>query len=181
MRPTHDRILVRVNMKQKDEMRIVDVLVRTALPFETNYREKSPVIAEVVEGNEQLRSGQIICCHHNHFYPPSPFFLQDDLYSIPFNKTIFGVFNLQGELLPMCGNMICEAIPVETPLPLPPELQKLHIDRYRVLLPGGTPYKKGWIVFTRPNAGYVIVYHWDSIEKRILKVDCEQVCGVLVS
>lgn len=181
MRPTHQRIIVRVNANQKDEIQIGNALVKIPLLFETNYREKSPVIAEVVEGNERLDEGDIIVCHHNHFHQPSPYYLYDDLFSIPFNKTIFGKFDLSGDMMPLCGNMICDPLPVETPLPLPPELQKLHIDRYRVVDPGWTPYKKGAIVFTRPHAGYVIVYHWNREEKRILKVDSEQVCGYLLS
>nr|MBP7835122.1 hypothetical protein [Candidatus Saccharibacteria bacterium] len=72
MIPTNNRIIVRVNLLQKSEMVIGGVLLKTASSFDTNYREKSPVIAEVVDGNGILKRGDIIVCHHNHFYSPSP-------------------------------------------------------------------------------------------------------------
>lgn len=178
MLPVNNRIIVRVNMAQKNEITIGGVTVRTAHKYENNYREKSPVVAEVVEGNDQIRTGQIICCHHNHFYHPSPYFLYDDLYSIPFNKTIFGTFDSGGNLSPTCGNMVCLKVDVETLLPVPPEERKQHIDRYIVDDPGWTIYKEGQMVFTRPHSGYEIVYVWNNVERRIVKVDSEMVCGV---
>lgn len=181
MKPTHDRIIVRVNINQKDEMLLGDVLVQMTPLFETNYREKSPVVAEVVEGNEHLRRGNIICCHHNHFQEHSPYYLYDDLYSIPFNKTIFGKFDADGNIFPVCGNMICEYIYPESEFILPEEERKPLISQYTVVDPGWTIYRAEQIVFTRPYAGYQIVYHWNKHEKRTVKVDSEQVCGVLLS
>jgi hypothetical protein len=179
MIPTNNKIIVRVNLKQKDFMEIGGVTIRMALPFENNYREKSPVIAEVVQGNEQIRRGQLICTHHNHFYSPSPYYLMDDLYSIPFNKTIFGIFGIDGRLEPTCGNMICEKIDIETAIPLPIEQRKKHIDRYSIKNPGWTKYKIAQTIFTRPDSGYEIVYIWQNIENRVVKVDSEMICGIL--
>lgn len=179
MLPVNNRIIVRVNMAQKNEITIGGVTVRTALKYEKNYREKSPVVAEVVDGNDQIRTGQVICCHHNHFYHPSPYFLYDDLYSIPFNKAIFGTFDLDGDLSPTCGNMVCYNIDVETLLPVPPEERKRHINRYLIKDPGWTMHKVGQTIFTRPHSGYEIVYVWNNVEKRVIKVDSEMVCGVL--
>jgi hypothetical protein len=177
--PVNQKIIVRVNMKQKDEIKVGDTLVKMALKYEKNHREKSPVVAEVVHGNDLIKTGQIICTHHNHFYPPSPYFLYDDLFSIPCNKTIFGVFDSAGHLIPVCGNMVCQTVDIETPLPVPPEQRKKHIDRYVIQDPGWTVYKKEQTVFTRPYSGYEIVYVWQNIERRVIKVDSEMVCGVL--
>ena len=60
MNPTNNRIIVRVNISQKSEMLVGGVLLKTATSFDTNYREKSPVIAEVVDGNAILKKGDII-------------------------------------------------------------------------------------------------------------------------
>lgn len=173
------KITVRVNRDQKNEFLIGGVRVASALKYENNHREKQPVIAEVVDGNEYIRTGQIICSHHNHYSENSPYYLYDDLYNIPFSKTIFGVFDSQGNLSPTCGNMICEMIDVETTLPLPPSQRQQHIHRYKILDAGWTKYKPNQIIFTRPYSGYVIVYVWDGEERRVVKVDSEMVCGIL--
>lgn len=181
MKAVHDRVIVRVDAGQKDEMIMGDVVVKMAHLFETNYREKSPVIAEIIQGNEYLSKGDIVVTHHNHFYQPSPYYLYDDLFSIPFNKTIFGKFDLQGNLYPLCGNMICEYVYPKTEFLLPEEERKPYTNRYRVVDPGWTNYKKGQLIFTRPHAGYEIIYHWNRAEKRCLKIDSDQICGVLLS
>jgi hypothetical protein len=178
---THKRVLVRVNLRQKDVIRVGDMLLKMAPLFETNHREKQPVLAMVVQGNKIVKDGDIIVTHHNHFSHPSPYFLMGDLYSIPFNKTIFGVFDLEGNLSPICGNLLAEYIFPESSLTLPEQSRKPYPSCYKVLHPGDTGYLKDDIVFTRPSAGYQIVYHWNNIEKRILKIDAEQICGVLLS
>jgi hypothetical protein len=181
MKPVHGRIIVRVNPSQKDEMLWGDMLVKMTPLFETNYREKSPVVAEVIEGNEHLRKGDIVVCHHNHFQEHSPYYLYDDLYSIPFNKTIFAKFDSDGNMSPVCGNLICEYVYAESEFILPEEERKPLISQYQVIDPGWTIYKEGQTIFTRPHAGYMIVYHWNRQERRAVKVDSGQICGVLLS
>ena len=105
MIPVNGKIICRVDMAQKSSIKIGDIEVRMAMDYESNHRIKSPVIAVVVDGNSVLKKDDIIICHHNHFYHPSPYFLQDDLYSIPFNHTIFGVIDENGGLNPVCGNV----------------------------------------------------------------------------
>lgn len=179
MIPTNSKVLVRVDIKQKESMLIGGVLFSTAIKFEKNYREKSPVIAKVVEGNQAINNGDIIVCHHNHFYHPSPYHIQDDLYSIPFNHTIFAKVNNSGTLSAVCGNVLGERIPVKYDLDVPPEYQKTHPDRILIKDGGDTVYKPGIIAFTRPNAPYDIVYNWNGEEIRVTKVDSKQICGIL--
>ncbi len=179
MNPTNNRIIVRVNLLQKSEMVIGGVLLKTALPFDTNYREKSPVIAEVVDGNGILKRGDIIVCHHNHFYSPSPYFMQDDLYSIPFNKTIFARVSKDGKLSAMCGNVLGDRVEIKTDLDLPPEFKKTYIDRLLVTDKGWTTFKNGTTVICRPNAPYDIVYNWGGVEIRKTKLDSDMICGFL--
>lgn len=180
MQPTHNRILVRVNMAQKNEFRIGDVLVKAALEYESNFRERSPVIAQVVIGNDKVNAGDLICCHHNHFFPPSPYHLEDDLYSIPVNKTIFGVFKKDGYLSPLYTNIFGEKVIIPTPLPVPSEQQKKYTDRILVTDGRNTKYKKGEIILTRPSAPYDIVYYWDKVQYRITKVSSDMVVGRIV-
>jgi hypothetical protein len=75
--------------------------------------------------------------------------------------------------------MICEKIDIETAIPLPIEQRKKHIDRYSIKNPGWTKYKIAQTIFTRPDSGYEIVYIWQNIENRVVKVDSEMICGIL--
>jgi len=177
MKSVNNRIIVRVDMAQKNRMKIGDIWVQCALLFNTNYREKSPVIAEVISGNDKVKEGMFICCHHNHFYHPSPYFLQDDLYSIPFNKTIFGYFKEDGELIPLCSNVLGSRIEIPSTIPLPPELVKKYTNKMLVTNGRNTKYKKGETLFTRPNAPYDIVYNWGGKEIVVTKVSEDMIVG----
>lgn len=179
MRAVNNKVLVRVDMGQKNSIRIGDIAVKTVASFNKNYRERSPVVGEIAETNRFLQKGDIAVFHHNHFYDPSPYYLQDDLFSVPLNKTIFGTLSSQGEVYPVFGNLICNRIVIPSFLPLPPEQQQFHINQYEVVNPGWTTYKKGQVIFTRPNSGYEIVYVFNGEEKRIIKVDGDMICGVV--
>lgn len=178
--PTNNKIIVSVNAAQKSEMVIAGVVFKLAPLFERNYRERSPTIATVIDGNEMVKKGDVLLCHHNLFFLPSPYHLYDDIFSIPFSKVLFAKINNEGEISPICGNLICDRIPIQTPFPVPSEEVKTYDKIYKVVIGGDTKYKKGDTVFTRPSAGYDIVYNLSGIEKRITKVDSEQICGVLV-
>ncbi len=179
MEATNQKIIVSVDLEQKNEMVINGVTMSTATLFEKNYREKSPTIATVISGNEYVKEGDVLICHHNLFYLPSPYHLYDNLFTIPFSKILFAIIKEDGEIEPICGNLICNKIKESSLLELPPELQKFHINRYEVEKQGWTDYKKGDIIFTRPQSGYDIVYNINGEEKRITKVDSEMICGVL--
>lgn len=166
-------------MKQKNLLRISGKVFSISNLYENNHREKAPVLGEVIEGNEQIRAGQIGVFHHNHFYPPSPYFLYDDLYGVPFNKTVFGILQYSGEIMPLCGNILCERIVIESSIPLPPEQQKQYIDRVIVTNPGNTLYKAGQLLFTRPHSYYEIVYNIEGKEYRVHKIHEDNVMGVL--
>lgn len=180
MTPVHGKIIVRCDLKQKDTFKIGDVEVSTAHKFESNFREKSPTVCCVVHGNAYVKEGDILLAHHNTFYTPSPFFLQDDLFSIPAQGNIlFAIVNKDGSLTPILGNIICQRIEIPTPLPVPPELVKTYTDRAKVIDPGTTSFKKDQLLAHRPSAGYDMVYYFNGIEKRVTKVPDWQVCGIL--
>lgn len=177
--PVNNKIIVSVNTSQKYFISINGIILSAALKFETNYREKSPTIATVVEGNEQVKKGDILLCHHNLFYLPSPYHIQDDLFAIPYSKVLFAKIDNEGNIRPICGNIICKRIPIKTTLDLPPEYKKTEDKIYQVIDGTGTRYKEGQIILTRPSAGYTIVYNFNGIENRIVKVGSDQVCGFL--
>lgn len=177
MKPVNKKILVRVNILQKDTMIVGGIELSTATRFDTNYRERSPVIAEVVTGNHILKLGDIIVCHHNSFYLPSPYHLEDDLFSIPFGKTIFAKVSKNGKLSAICGNILGERVLVKTDLELPPEHQTKYVDRLFVTDKGWSSYRNGSTILCRPNAPYDIVYNFKGIENRVTKVPEDQVVG----
>lgn len=175
----HDRVIVSVDQAQKDSILIGDTKVLLPQKYQTNYREKSPVIAQVVDANDRLNKGDFLLCHHNHFHLPSPYHLYDDLFSIPANHTIFAILHPTGDLSPVYGNVLASKVEVETSLPVPAEYRTHHKDRGLVLDGGWTDFKPGDLVFTRPSAIYEIVYIWGHIEKRICKINSEMICAVV--
>lgn len=176
---TNNRVLVRVDLEQKNSMMIEGVKFAMATKYETNYREKSPVIAQVVDANVRLSEGDYLLCHHNHFSDNSPYFLQDDLYSIPANHTIFAILYPSGELSPVYGNVLAAKVEVESLLPVPAEYREFHKDRGLILDGGWTDFRSGDLVFTRPSAIYEIVYIWGDIERRVCKINSEMICAVV--
>lgn len=177
MKPCNDKITVSVNPEQKSKVKINGIPFSTALLFEKNYREKSPVLAVVVDGNNHVKRGEILLCHHNLFYLPSPYHLYGDSFSIPFSKNIFAKILSDGSLLPICGNMLCDRVDKVTNIPLPPEQREKYIDRVKVVDSGWSVYKEGQLLFTRPYSFYEIVYNFGGEEKRVHKCHSEMVIG----
>lgn len=172
----NNKILVSCNLEQKDYIGINGINLKIGRKYESNYRERSPVIAISKENMGGVSIGDILICHHNDFYQPSPYWLEDDLYSIPFNKTIFLIITPKGELKPINGNLIAEFCWIDENIEIPIEYRKKHIDRAKVIL-ASDGFKKGQLIFTRPFAPYEIVYVFNNEEKRIVKVDKDMVIG----
>jgi len=179
MLSVNDRVIVRVDLAQKDGIVIGGIKVLLGQKYQTNFREKSPVVAEVAEGNEQLRKGDFILCHHNHFYGTSPYHLFGELYSIPANHTIFAVLSPSGELRPVYGNLLACRVEIETSFPVPAEYRECHHDRGLILDGGWTSFRQGDLVFTRPYSLYEIVYIWGDEERRSWKINSEMICAVV--
>lgn len=179
MKPANGKILVKTNMAQKNSLIVAGVTMKIANLYQTNHREKEPVLAEVIKGNKEIVASRVIICHHNTFYPPSPYFLYDNLFSIPYGKIIFGILYPDGNIRPMCGTILCDRVWEDSKIQLPPEQRKQHIDRVVVTNPGNTPYQAGQLLFTRPHAYYEIVYNIDGKEFRIHKIHEDNVVGML--
>lgn len=173
------KILVRSDLSQKDKMIINGVVFKLAHKFDSNFRETSPTIATVVTGNRFLKKGDVILCHHNTFYEPSPYHVENDLFSIPYDKIVFGTLDEDGNISPLNGNTICQRIPIDNRPEIPIQYRKTFIDRATVLDARWTPYKKGQTILHRLNAGYDIVYNLGGVEHRVTKVHESQIVGIL--
>jgi hypothetical protein len=171
MKPTETKIIVRVDLKQKGETIIGGRSFQMAKQYEHNNRIKSPVIAYVVKGNDQLRTGDAILCHHNLFVDDSPYYYKDDLFSITANKnTIFFRIDSYGEPIPVYENIIAERVDKKSSLlELPKESTNQTIDRV-ICSADGFGYKKGQTLFTIPYSMYEIVYIFGGTERRLVKI-----------
>lgn len=179
MIPVNNKILVFSDLNQKDTVSIGGNIFKMANLYETNYRLKSPVICIVEEGNELVHKGDILLCHHNLFYMPSPYHLYSNYFSIPFSQVLFAKILQNGDLLPICGNILGERIPKKYVLPVTPDAQEMYNDRMVISNAGYTKYKKGQIIFARPSSCYDIVYHWNNVQKTVTKIDETMICGIM--
>jgi len=174
----NNKVLVSVNLSQKNSIKIGDLLFASATNFEINYREKSPTIATVLKGDGNVAEGDILLCHHNSFYLPSPYHIEGEIFAIPsVPEILFAKILADGSLEPILDNIIVELLKIPSLLPVAPEKQKTYTDRAIVKNGGTTKYKPGDIIFHRPYASYNIVYNLNGIENRVAKVPAAQVCG----
>ena len=174
------KILVRSDLSQKQTYDLAGIQVSAALLFEKNYREKSPVIAQAEHDRGMVLKGDILICHHNTFYSPSPYHTFDDQFSIPCNgNIIFAKLNPHdGSLLPIYGNMLCDRVDIERQFVIP-DSKTQYLNVLKVTDPGYTVYKKDQIILTRPYAFYEIVYNWGGDLRRVHKCHDSQVCGFI--
>lgn len=176
MKSVNGKTLVRVDLSQKQYFKIGDLELTSALMYESNNREKAPVIGVVESAQKYLNKGDVIICHHNIFY--SAYHVMDDVYSIPINTvTTFARVMLDGSLEPILGNIICERIEKPSEVYLPTDLKEYYHNQYRVLNPGWTTLRKGNVVFTRPFSGYEIVYNINGVVRRAIRVNSEMIAG----
>ena len=177
MNAANNKILLRVNMEQKGYMTIGNTVLKTSSEYDPNYRERSPVVAEALEFNNGIKKGDILLCHHNMFYGETPYWVKDDIFSIPCKQTtIFAKIGTSGNPKAVLGNVIGERVFMPSQMDLPPEQRKYYLDRVK-LLSNGFGYKKGQLIFHRPYAWYEIVYMWGNYERRVIKVNTDMVIG----
>lgn len=179
MQPVNNKVLLSCDQSQKDSVTLEGNEFSLTHIYEVDYKIKSPTIATVIEGNDLLRKGDILVCHHNLFYLPSPYHLYGDLFSVPFSKVLFAKILEDGSLMPICGNILGDRIPIESEFELPPDEVRFYNDRLLVTNAGYTKWKAGQILFTRPSACYDINYHWNKERKTVTKISEDQVCAIL--
>jgi hypothetical protein len=173
-----NRLIVSVDLEQKRDAVVNGISFALGKKYNHNFRESSPVVAIVQESENGFLKDDVLICHHNHFYGDSPFRIEEELYSIPINRSIFAKISDNGELLPICDNIICTRVDKEYLLSIPPSSRKTYDDRL-IIQTAAYGYRKGQLVFTEPKADYEIIYVWDGEEKRVIKVWKEDIVAVL--
>lgn len=179
MNPTRKGIIVYCDPDQKETIKVGGKDFRCALKFGVNYREKSQVVATVIQGNAEVSEGVVLICHHNLFYGESPWALGDNLFSIPVNENLFALIDSEGNPHCIGGNVLAERVlPVLKGFSIPESYKKAHNDRV-VLLEDIYGLKKGQQVFTKQFANYEVVYHWNGKERRVIKIKYSDIVAVL--
>lgn len=173
-----NHIIVKVNIFQKEEIRIGNNILKTGAAYNENFRERNPVIAEVINGLGELKTGSYIVCNYNYFEEESPLQLTDDTFSIPVNEEIFAIVKKDGTLKPVCGNILVERVTKESQLQLPEELKKPH-NNQGIVVTNAEAYQKNQYIFWLPFSDYEIVYNWNDKEKRAIKIHKSEVVGYL--
>lgn len=175
MTPIKNSIIVKVDLYQNDENNLG---LKTGRNYNENFRERNPVVAEVINGSTKIPTGSYIVCNYNYFDIESPLQLTDNTFSIPVDEEIFAIINLDGSLTSVCGNIFVERLTKESKIEIPEELKVPHINR-GIISYDCEWYKKGQYVFWLPYSDYQIVYMWKGEEKRTLKVHKSEITGYL--
>lgn len=178
MEAVYKKILVKVNMEQKEYAEIGGVKLFLAPKYNPNHRERNPVVAEVLQGNEEINTGDFVIVHHNYFSEYSPYEISDGIYSIPYSENIFATIDKEGNASAVCGNVICERISEDEMIGMANTKRLEYHDRVTVIS-NGYGFKEGDQVFTLPYSDYQIVYNWNGIEKRIIRVYKENIVAIL--
>ena len=140
-----------------------------AKEFSHNRRESNPVVCKVVEGNNLIKDGTILIVHHNRFVEHSPHYIGDNLYSLAYNDEIFAKVGKDGSAKPICNNILVEYVFEDKDKFLPAHLRKPNKHKYKVIH-NGYGFKKGQEVFAFPFSNYEIVYIYEGVEHRVIKL-----------
>lgn len=179
MRVIENKIMVRVDQSQKDYTLLGGKRFQMAKRYEHNNRIKQPVIAFVVSGNDKLKCGDVILCHHNLFTEDSPHFIKDNYYGIKAtHETIFLKLDTDGNPHQIYNNVIAGWVDKQAIVELPSESTKPKVDRYTCLV-DGCGYRKGQLLFTIPYSGYEIVYIFDGEERRVIKIHKDDIIAFI--
>lgn len=180
MIPSNSKIIVSVDFSQKESVNIGGSEMLLAKQYSNNRRESMPVICRVMEGNEYISSGTYLLVHHNRFAENSPHHLENNLYSLAYNESIFAKLDEQGNAKSMCGNIIVDHVYDESTIGLPAHLRQPNKFKYRVLS-NGFGYKKGQIIFAYEFANYEVIYVFNGEEKRVVKIAQKDVVGKIIN
>lgn len=179
MQPSNSKLIVSVKYDQKGNVQVAGGTISLAKDFSENRRESMPVMAEVINGNGHLKDGTFILVHHNRFSENSPHHIEDNLYSLAYNSSIFARLDKDGNAIGLCGNIFVDHIYEDYPggwVQIPSHVQLPNKFKYKVLR-NGFGFKKGQLIFAYEFANYEIVYVWKGVEKRITKIIKSDIIG----
>lgn len=179
MKPAAGYIIVKVDLAQKDKIRIGENTIHTGYRYSQNHREKNPVVAQIIEGTEELPAGKWLVCNFCYFDWSSQYYMYDDLFSIPIDQELFAFIEDDGELIPICGNLLVERITKKTIIDIPDDLKKEYWDR-GIIKKGYGEWQNGQFILWLFAADYGIRYTWNGVEKERIKIHESEIIGFYV-
>ena len=176
-------ILVRVDPDQKREAEIGGRLLLSGKEYSDNWREKCPVIAELMQDAEMFQGetvirGTFLICSYTHFDEESYYFLRDDLYAIPINELIFATINEDGSLKAVNGNVFVEREYTERAIEIHEDYKRPLYNRGIIASDSGE-FKKGQEIFWLEMADYEMIYTWKGVEMKAIKVEKSEIVGFI--
>lgn len=179
MKPAAGYIIVRVDLAQKEKAIIGNNTFLTGYRYSINNREKNPVVAQIVEGTKELSAGKWLVCNYCYFDWSSQYHMYDNLFSIPIDQELFAFIEEDGELTPICGNLLVERITKGTIIDIPDDLKKEYWDRGivkkvpREMFHPATNQFILWLF----AADYGIRYTWNGVERERIKIHESEIIG----
>lgn len=179
LEPSKGHILVSVDPTQNKEILISGKKLLAQKRYNINYREKNPVVCKVLKGFGDITEGMFLVCNYSHFEEESPWFIGDNLYSIPVDISIIGRIDEDGNLHPMCGNVFVSRILKEHKIEIPKDFEKPQINHGFVAV-SGEGWEKGQEIFWYNMSDYHIFYTWKGKEVRdYIKVESTEIVGFI--
>ncbi len=161
-------------MSQREETMLGGQLIQTGSRYSTNFRLKSPAVAEVIEGCGEIETGMTIICNYNHFSEGSPYLLYDNVFSIPVDILIVGRLDENGDLIAMNGNIIIEELENPSKLELPADYKMQKVNHGFVAQDAGE-YKKGDEILWFNYSNYQVLWNWNGIEKSVTTIEIAEI------
>lgn len=175
MQPTKDHILVNVNLAQREETMLSSGhMIQTGSRYSTNFRLKSPAVAEVIEGCGEIKTGMTIICNYNHFSEGNPYQLSDNLFSIPVDILIIGRLDENGNLIAMNGNIIIEELETSSKIELPSDYKMQKVNHGFVAQDAGE-YKKGDEILWFNFSNYKVLWNWFGEERSVTTIEIAEI------
>lgn len=172
-------IVVKVNPEQKDEAVIAGKKMLTGKYYATNFRERNPILARVLDGYGEVVTGSWIICNYTYFDFSSPYLLTDHKYAIPVDSEIYAVLGSDGEVLrPVFGNLVVRLVEEKHQLELPEHLRIYEEDR-GIIVKGNNHFKKDDFVLFLYKANLEMVYIWEGFEKRFVRIHEDEIVGIV--
>lgn len=177
---SNDKIIVSVDFSQKQKVVLGGSEILLAKEYSNNRRESMPVVCKVVDGNEKIPNDTYLLVHHNRFIENSPHHLEDNLYSLAFNESIFARLDENGEAKSVCNNIIVDYVYGGENILLPAHLRIPNKFKY-MIKNNGYGFKKGQLIFAYEFSNYEIMYVFNGVERRVVKIKKSDIVGKIIN
>lgn len=171
-------IIVRCDQNQKVEIKVNGESIYTGRRYSRNFREKNPVIAYVIDGLGDIKKDSWVLCNYTYMEDGSPYQISDDLFALPLDEEIYGTIDEWGNAHNVFGNIFVERVPIYSSIPVPEDLQKYHYNQ-GIVAKGGYGFLKGDYLLWLPMSDLEMIYMWNGVERRVIKVYKDEVCGII--